>query len=145
MAPPLHCITWQVLISIDYNKPKLQAVKTCPGKPEERKELLPGPRHLAVCTWDDGSTYEADVANLLLASIEESKVLKRPAAKAKAKGNAKAKKGKAKAAAAPEEEDDKETEGEVEAEPVKAKPAAALAEAFAKLTLADEAAVDEDA
>ena len=144
-----------MLISIDYSKPKLQAVKTCPGKPEERKELLPGPRHLAVCTWDDGNTYEADVPNLLLTSREKAQVLKRPAAKAK--GKAKAKKGKAKATAEPEtedsevpssdeDEDDEETEGEVEAEPVKAKPAAAHAKALLPMpVVADAIAKDEDA
>ena len=73
----IHCTSLQVLISIDYSKPKLQAIKTSPGKPEERKELLPGPRGLAVCTWEEGSTYESDVANLLLVSRANAKVLEK--------------------------------------------------------------------
>ena len=49
-----------MLISIDYSKPKLQAVKI------ERQELLPGPEGVAVCTWADGSTYKSGIANLQL-------------------------------------------------------------------------------
>ena len=110
----------QVLYSIDYTGPKLQAIKTCPGKPEERKELLPGGKGgMAICTWDNGQTYVSDVANLLLESRANAKVIPKGKAKAKgkAKGKAKAKaKGKAKGKAKPK--------GKAKAK-AKAKPAAA--------------------
>ena len=120
-----------MLISIDYSEPKLQAVKTSTGQPEERQELLPGPDAVAVCTWADGSTYKSDIPNLQLESRPAATVkTKKAKGKAKVKGKAKAKgkpkakgkaKAKAKAAAAPpgEEEysdelseEDSEEEGE---------------------------------
>ena len=92
--PPLPIKTslYKVRIHIDYSTPKMQAIKTMQGQPEERQELLPGPNTLAVCTWADGSTYESDVANLMLASRASAKVLPRKQAKGKAK--AKGKEGK---------------------------------------------------
>ena len=72
---------YKVLISIDYSKPKLQAVKI------ERQELLPGPEGVAVCTWADGSTYKSGIANLQLESSASAKVIP---LKPKAKGNVKA-------------------------------------------------------
>ena len=115
-----HCTSLQVLYSVDYSKPKLQAIKTCPGKPEERKELLPGPKGMAICTWEDGHTYESDIANLLLASRANVKGLpKKVKAKAKGKSKAKAKakgKAKAKAIAAGSEEGSKESEEDEEEE-----------------------------
>ena len=50
---PIKTCSYKV-ISIDYSK---QAVKTSTGQPEERQELLHGPEAVAVCTWDNGSTY----------------------------------------------------------------------------------------
>ena len=68
---------YKVLISIDYSKPKLQAVKI------ERQELLPGPEGVAVCTWADGSTYESGIANSQLEPRASAKVIP---PKPKAKG-----------------------------------------------------------
>ena len=104
---------YKVLISIDYSKPKLQAVKI------ERQELLPGPEGVAVCTWADGSTYKSGIANLQLEPRASAKVIPpKPKAKgrprnlfkARAKGKRKAKaKGRPrnsfKGAAVPAEED----------------------------------------
>ena len=109
--PPLPI--YKVLISIDYSKPKLQAVKI------ERQELLPGPEGVAVCTWADGSTYESGIANSQLEPRASAKVIPpKPKAKgrprnlfkARAKGKRKAKaKGRPrnsfKGAALPAEED----------------------------------------
>ena len=57
---------------------------------------------MAVCTWEDGSTYQSDVANLLLASRANAVVVSKASGKAKAKGKAKGQaKGKAEPAAKP--------------------------------------------
>ena len=86
-----------MLISIDYSKPKLQAVKI------ERQELLPGPEGVAVCTWADGSTYKSGIANLQLESRASAKVIPpKPKAKGKVKARGKDKtKRKAKAKGRP--------------------------------------------
>ena len=136
----------QVLCSIDYTPPKIQGIKTSPGKAEEKRDLLPGPNGMAVCTWADGSSWETDVPNLLLTSRENAKVIdkvKKPKSKAKGKAKAKGKgkgkgkagkaKGKGKAKAAAEdaeeesedsEEEEDEEEEEEEAEEAEAAPAA---------------------
>ena len=137
----------QVLCSIDYTPPKIQGIKTSPGKAEEKRDLLPGPNGMAICTWADGSSWETDVPNLLLTSRENAKVIdkaKKPKGKAKGKAKGKGKgkgkagkakgKGKAKAAAEDaeeesedseeEEEEEDEEEEEEEAEEAEAAPAA---------------------
>ena len=88
---------YKVLISIDYSKPKLQAVKI------ERQELLPGPEGVAVCTWADGSTYKSGIANLQLEPRASAKVIPpKPKAKGKVKAIGKDKtKRKAKAKGRP--------------------------------------------
>ena len=78
---PIKTYLYKVLISIDYSKPKLQAVKI------ERQELLPGPEGVAVCTWADGSTYKSGIANLQLEPRASAKVIP---PKPKAKGKVKA-------------------------------------------------------
>ena len=106
-----------MLIRIDYSTPKLHAVKTSTGQPEDRQELLPGPDAVAVCTWADGSTYKSDIPNLMLQSKAVAKVItkkakgkaKAKAKRQKAKGKPKAKgkaKAKAEAAAAPPGEEE---------------------------------------
>ena len=77
------------IISIDYSKAELEAIKTTPGQPEERKKLLTGEKGVGVCTWDNGQTYTSDVPNLLITSKAEAKVTPRKV-KGKAKGKAKA-------------------------------------------------------
>ncbi len=104
----------RVTFSIDYAKPKLEAIKTAPGMPEERQQLLPGPKGMAVCTWANGQTFLSDVPNLLLDSRASAKLIqKRPAAANKGKGKGKAK-AKAKAKAKPEEESSDDESGESE-------------------------------
>ena len=120
---------YKVLISIDYSKPKLQAVKI------ERQELLPGPDAVAVCTWANGSTYKSDIPNLLLESKAAAKVItKKAKGKAKAKGKGKATgkpkakgKAKAKAEAAAEEDSEEDSEEEGSEEEDEEAPAAAEA------------------
>ena len=94
---------YKVLISIDYSKPKLQAVKI------ERQELLPGPEGVAVCTWADGSTYESGIANSQLAKVIPPKPKAKGKVKAigkdKTKRKAKAKGRPRKGAALPAEEE----------------------------------------
>jgi hypothetical protein len=94
---PIKTCLYKVLISIDYSKPKLQAVKI------ERQELLPGPEGVAVCTWADGSTYKSGIANLQLESRAPAKVIPpKPKAKGKVKARGKDKtKRKAKAKGRP--------------------------------------------
>jgi len=112
--------------SIDYSKAELMAIRTVPGKPEERQKLEPGPHGFGVCTWSTGDKYVSDVPNLTIASRASHTpvpLLKKPAAgKAKAKA-----KPKAKAAAASSSEDDEEEDSEEEEEeaPVEAGVAAA--------------------
>ena len=93
------------LVSIDFSKRRIEAVRTCQGEPEERQVLQCGPDDMGVCTWKDGSTYCSDVSNLTIISREEAKQVvpkkkqkqtgkalkKKPAKKAKAKAAAKAK------------------------------------------------------
>ena len=126
-----------MLIRIDYSTPKLHAVKTSTGQPEDRQELLPGPDAVAVCTWADGSTYKSDIPNLQLESRPAATVkTKKAKGKAKVKGKAKAKgkpkakgkaKAKAEAAAAPpgEEENSDELSEEEEEEESEEPPGAA--------------------
>ena len=74
------------IISIDYSKAELEAIKTTPGQPEERKKLLTGEKGVGVCTWDNGQTYTSDVPNLLITSKAAAKVIPRkPKAQSKAK------------------------------------------------------------
>ena len=118
----------KTMIAIDYTTTPITAVKTLPGVPEERKELIEGVdgNTLSGCTWSNGEYWKSHVPNLVLvsranmyeiaAAVEKKKKkdaqAKNKAAKAdakakakgsdKSKGNAKAKsaaKAKAKGAA----------------------------------------------
>ena len=91
------------LVSIDFSKKQIEAVRTCQGQPEERQVLLCGPDGMGVCTWQDGGAYVSDVANLTISSREAAKVAApkkrkkktgkkhKPAKKAKSTAAAKAK------------------------------------------------------
>ena len=99
------------LVSIDFSRKQIEAVRTCQGQPEERQVLLCGPDGMGVCTWQDGGAYESDVPNLTISSREAAKAValkKRPAGKThkpakKAKPKAAA---KAKASANDDDDDD---------------------------------------
>ena len=88
------------LVSIEFNKQPLSAIKTFNGS-EERAILLPGLEGLAYCVWKDGQEHKTDVANLLLQSRAAAKVLPANKTKAKKKAEATAKKKKKTAAANP--------------------------------------------
>ena len=115
------------LVSIDFTKKQIEAVRTCQGQPEERQVLLCGPDGMGVCTWQDGGAYESDVPNLTISSREAAKVVApkerpagktyKPAKKAKQKAAAKAK------ASANDDDgsDDEDESSEEEAEEVEDK------------------------
>ena len=101
---PIETCSYKV-ISIDYSK---QAVKTNTGQPEERQELLHGPEAVAVCTWDNGSTYQSHLPKLLLEYRAFARVKTKATEETKATGKANAKgkaEAKGKAAAPPTEEE----------------------------------------
>ena len=88
------------LVSIDFSKKQIEAVRTCQGEHEERHVLLCGPDGMGVCTWQDGGAYESDVPNLTISSREAAQVVAPGKRKKKTKAKAKpAKKAKAKAVA----------------------------------------------
>ena len=106
--------------SIDFSSTRVVAIRTEPGKPEERQELLPGGKGMAVCTWADGTAFQSDVPNLTLTSRAKdwSKIpavpKKRPAsAKGKAQAAPKAKAAQEEASTELSEED---TAGDEEVE-----------------------------
>ena len=77
----------KAVFSIDYTGPAVIAIRTEPGKPEEKQELRPGSKGLAVCKWADGQIFESDVANLVLESRAKNWAVKRkPAACAAGSG-----------------------------------------------------------
>ena len=84
------------IISIEFSKRPLHAVRTFEGS-EESVELLLGHNGLAYCIWPDGQFHQTDVSNLHLASRVASKA---SPANATAAAKKKAAKEKKKAAAA---------------------------------------------
>ncbi len=102
----------RTVYSIDYSQPKLEAIKTVPGMPEERQGLLPGATGMAVCTWSSGEIFESDVPNLMLAPRAKAKAVAK-AKKGKPKKNTKAS-AKKKAKAAPKKKDSDEEESDEE-------------------------------
>ena len=65
------------MYSIDFSRPRIEAIKTVPGQSEERAELEAGTEGTGVCNFE-GEIFTSDVPNLLLEC--KSKVFKKPAA-----------------------------------------------------------------
>jgi len=105
----------KALISIDASKDKIEAVRTLPGKPEERQELLPGPKGMGICTWEGGEAYESDIPNLTISSRASAKAAPPTKKKAMKEMKAmKAMKAKKKAKPAPKKKEEAEKEDDEE-------------------------------
>jgi len=101
----VKAVAKKVVHSIDYSGPKLMAIRTLQGQPEERQELKPGSKGFGVCKWDGEDTeFQTDVPNLMLQSRPARPTVKKRPAKAKKGGAKKKAKGAAKKKAKAEEE-----------------------------------------
>ena len=65
-----------MVVSVDL--PRLEAIKTVEGDPEERQKLTAGTDGFCRCTWSDGSVYESKVSVLFL-TLKEKQLNKKPA------------------------------------------------------------------
>ena len=105
----------KALISIDFSKDFIEAVRTGQG-PEERQQLVPGPKGMGVCSWEDGSTFHSDVPNLTISSRAQSKIAKKPAPPMKRKRRAKAAAATLRKRPAGQKEDSSDSDDDEESE-----------------------------
>ena len=99
-----------LVVSIDYTK--MEAIRMVEGV-EERKKLTDGTSGFAVCTWDDGSSYQSQMANLMLhVERQPLRKRKRPAAKKRPAAAAKKRPAAAASSAGSDDEGEEEEDGE---------------------------------